>query len=231
MKKSGYIILSIILLSFTAINASAQGQSRTVSHFNAVVSAGPFNVHIKINGNESVKVDADADVINDIETVVEGSTLKIRFKDREYRHHNIHKAEVYVEARSLDELTNAGSGSIKVDGTIISDRFKAILTGSGNITTAIKADDLQAVISGSGSIKLSGSAGDANVVVTGSGEIEGKDLKANSVTATITGSGNIYIKADKSVIGRITGSGSVIYSGNASVTSHTTGSGRVSKED
>ncbi|HZX59252.1 MAG TPA: head GIN domain-containing protein [Mucilaginibacter sp.] len=230
MKRLVFILFAAALVSAATINARAQ-ESRQVSGFNSVASAGPFNVHIKIDGNESVKVDADADVINDIETVVEDNTLKIRFKDREYRHHNIHKAEVYVEAKSLNSLLNAGSGSIKVDGTISTNNFKAVLSGSGNISTAVKSENLNAVISGSGSINLSGSAGEADVVITGSGEIDGKRLKAESVVGTITGSGNIYIEAEKSVVGRITGSGSIIYSGNASVTSHTTGSGRVTKED
>src|SRR6185503_14125245 len=98
MKRLSYLILSVTLLSLVSIKVSAQSQTRSVSGFNAIASAGPFNVYVKLDGNESVKVEADADIINDIETVVEGNTLKIRFKDREYRHHNIHKAEVYVEA-------------------------------------------------------------------------------------------------------------------------------------
>jgi hypothetical protein len=231
MKRLVFILLSAALLPAISVNVSAQEQSRQVSGFNAIASAGPFNVHIKMDGNESVKVEADADIINDIETVVEGNTLKIQFKEREYRHHNIHKAEVYIEAKSLNSLINSGSGSVKVDGVISADNFKAILSGSGNISAVVKSENLNAVVSGSGSINLSGSTGDAHMVITGSGEIEGKHLKAQSVVGVITGSGNIYIEAEKSVTGGITGSGSVIYSGNASVTSHTTGSGRVTKED
>lgn len=231
MKKLIFTLLSAGLFAVVAINASAQGQSRSVSGFHAVASAGPFNVHIKIDGRESVRVDADADVINDIETVVEGSTLKIRFKDRENRHHNIHKAEIYVEARSLDALTNSGSGTIKVDGMINADDFKAVLSGSGNISASVKSGSLHSVISGSGSMDLTGSTGDADLVVTGSGEIEGKKLRTSTVKATITGSGNIYVIAEQSILAHITGSGSVYYSGNATmVSSHTTGSGRVTKD-
>jgi hypothetical protein len=231
MKRLTYLILSAAILSLVSIKVSAQSQTRSVSGFNAIASAGPFNVYVKLDGNESVKVEADADVINDIETVVEGNTLKIRFKDREYRHHNIHKAEVYVEAKSLNSLINSGSGGIKVDGMINAENFKAVLSGSGNISASVKSGSLRAVISGSGNIKLSGNTGDADFVITGSGEISGKDLKTNSVTASIAGSGNVYVQAEKSVTGRITGSGSVIYSGNASdINSRTVGSGRVTKE-
>ncbi len=231
MKKLAYILFSVALFSVSAINASAQGQSRQVSGFNAISSSGSFNVYVKLDGNESVKVDADEDIINDIETVVEGSTLNIRFKEHGYRRHHNGRANIYVEARSLNALTNSGSGSIKVEGTISAGNFKAMLSGSGDITTAVKSDELHAVISGSGSITLSGSTGEANFVISGSGEIDGKKLKTNSSMAMITGSGNVYVAADRTVSAHITGSGSLIYSGSANVTdSHYTGSGRVSKD-
>ena len=232
MKKLSYIILTLALFTMSAGSVSAQGQSRSVSGFSSIASSGSFNVYVKMDGNESVKVDADEDIINDIETVVDGSTLKIRFKDREYRHRDIKKANIYVEAKSLNALVNSGSGSIKVEGTISAGSFKAMLSGSGNISTAVKSDEVHAVISGSGSITLSGNTGEANLVISGSGEIEGKRLKTGSSSAVITGSGNVYVDAEKSVSAHITGSGSLIYSGSASVTdSRYTGSGRVTKGD
>ena len=234
MKRLAFSILSAALFSLTVINASAQEssvQTRDVSGFNAVASAGSFDVHIKLDGTESVKVDADANIINDIETVVENNTLKIKFKDHSH-HNNIHKAEVYVSAKALNALTNSGSGSIKVDGMITADNFKVVLSGSGSVNTAVKSNGLHAVISGSGSIKLNGSAGDADIVISGSGEVEGKDLKTEAAKVVITGSGNVYLVAEKSVTAHITGSGNVTYSGNASVINPSyTGSGRVNKAD
>ena len=233
MKRLTLTLLSVMLLSMVAINASAQ-ESRQVSGFDAIASGGPFNVYIKIDGTESVKVDADANIISEIETVVENHTLKIQFKHhgnwREYN--NIHKADVYVTAKSLNALVNSGSGSMKVDGMINANDFKVILSGSGNISASVKSDGLRAVISGSGSIKLSGSARDADFTITGSGQIQARELKTETAKAGITGSGDVYVTAEKSVSAHITGSGNLDYSGNASVVdSRYTGSGRVNKAD
>ena len=186
-----------------------------------------------MDGTESVKVEADTKFIDEIETVVEGNTLKIQFKDHRWgnRYNDLHKAEIYVSAKSLNSLTNSGSGHMEVEGTIsTSDEFKTVLSGSGNITATIKSNGLRAKISGSGSIKLSGSCGNADFGISGSGQIEARDLKAQAVGAGITGSGSIHINAEKTVSAHITGSGNVIYSGNASVVdSRTVGSGRVSR--
>ena len=233
MKRISFTILSLMLLMTAAFSASAQSQSRNVSGFTTVAAGGPFHVHIKINGTESVKVDVDAELMNDVETFVENGTLKIQFKDHENRQHDLHKADIYVTAKSLSGLINSGSGEMNLEeGTVTGESVKIILSGSGNISSAVKSDRLETVISGSGSIKLNGSANEASIVVTGSGEVSGKDLKTQKLAATITGSGSINVSADKSVSARITGSGNVVYSGNASVVdSRHTGSGRVSKAD
>ena len=238
MKKLTITLLSITMLVAATIKASAQDvsiQNRQASGFSAISSGGPFNVHIKMDGTESVKVEADTKYINEIETVVEGNTLKIQFKDHRWsnRYNDLHKADIYVSAKSLNSLVNSGSGSMSVDGTIsTSDEFKTILSGSGNISATIKSDGLRARISGSGSIKLKGSCGDAELNISGSGQIEAKDLKAQAVSAGVTGSGNVSITAEKTVSARITGSGNVVYSGNATITdTRTIGSGRVSRAD
>lgn len=236
MKKLAFTLLSAVLFIAATIKVSAQDvstQNRSVSGFSAISSGGPFNVHIKMGSSEGVKVEADTKFIDEIETVVEGNTLKIQFKDHRWsnRYNNIHRAEIYVSARSLNALTNSGSGHMEVEGTIsTSDEFKTILSGSGNISATIKSDGLHAKISGSGSIRLKGSCGEADLGISGSGQIEARDLKAQAVSAGITGSGSIYITAEKTVSAHITGSGNVIYSGNATITdTRTVGSGRVSR--
>jgi hypothetical protein len=238
MKRLAFTLLSAALLSAATISALAQEtstQTRQVSGFTSIASGGPFNVHIKMDGTESVKVEADTKYINEIETVVEGNTLKIQFKDHKWsnRYNDMHKAEVYVSAKSLNGLVNSGSGHMGVDGMITtSGEFKAVLSGSGSINTSVKSGNLNAVISGSGSIRINGRTGDADLVISGSGQIEGKDLKTESAKAVITGSGNIYVAVEKSVSAHITGSGSVNYSGNAPVVnSRTIGSGRVNHVD
>ena len=198
-----------------------------------MASAGPFDVHVNINGTESVKISAKADVINEIETVVEDGTLKIKFKHHDdWNHGDTGPIDVYVTAKSLSSLANAGSGSIKVEGTVTGGDVSIVLSGSGDIESSVKAGNLHASISGSGNIHLSGSADETKVNIAGSGEMKGRELKTGSASVSITGSGSAYFTAEKTVSARIVGSGNVVYSGNATVTeSKTIGSGSISKAD
>ncbi|HWZ02636.1 MAG TPA: head GIN domain-containing protein [Mucilaginibacter sp.] len=236
MKRLTYTIFAVMLVIAASFKASAQSEeSRQVSGFHSIASGGPFNVHVNINGTESLKISASPDIIKLIETVVEDGTLKIKFRDhlKSGEGNSDGPIDIYITAKSLSALVHSGSGSIKVEGAAVSgEDVNVVLSGSGNIESAVKSDNLQVTISGSGTVHLNGSADNTKVVISGSGDMKGKELKTNSASVTIAGSGNAYFNADKTVSAHIVGSGNVVYSGNATITdSRTVGSGGVSKED
>ncbi|UOE51720.1 DUF2807 domain-containing protein [Mucilaginibacter sp. SMC90] len=232
MKKLIFSLMASLLTVSIAFNTSAQTVSRNVSGYNGIACGGPFNVFIKIDGTESLKLDVDANIVDDIKTEVQGGILKVEFKDHWKNHRNIQRANIYITAKSLGYLANSGSGNSTVDGVMTADNAKIALSGSGNIKTAVKSGSLDMRISGSGSIDVKGSTGMADCHISGSGEINGKSLKTETVEASIAGSGNINVIASKTVSARISGSGSVVYSGSATTgETHYAGSGRVSKVD
>ncbi len=234
MKKLAYSIFAAALVLTATLGASAQSEeSRQVSGFTILGSSGPFDVHVNINGTESLKINANPDVIKEIETTVEDGKLEIKFKHHhDWNNGDPGKIDIYVTAKSLSGLSNAGSGSIKVEGSISGENVNIVLSGSGEIASSVKSGNLHATISGSGSIHLSGSADQAKLIISGSGEMNAKEFKTASASVTISGSGNAYFTAEKTISAFIVGSGNVVYSGSATVTdSKTVGSGSVSKAD
>lgn len=233
MKKIVYTIIALILVAATSVKVSAQSEeSRSVSGFNGIGSGGPFDVHVKIDGTESLKIKASQEAIREIETTVKDGKLQIKFKHRDnWNDHNFGRIDIYVTAKSLSSLANAGSGSIKVEGSVTGDATVA-LSGSGNISTSVKAGRFHVAISGSGSVDLNGTADETKISIAGSGDLNGKRFKTGSANVSIAGSGNAHFGADKTVSATIVGSGNVYYSGNATVgNTRTIGSGRVSKEN
>ncbi|MDN3584309.1 head GIN domain-containing protein [Mucilaginibacter flavus] len=230
MKRKAFILLASAFALMT-LNSVAQ-ENRAVSGFSKIESGGPFNVHVKINGTESLKLDVDADVLKDIRTEVVGGVLKIDFKNHFSWNRNIKKTDIYITAKSLNGLANSGSGSVDLDGVLTGNDVDVRLSGSGNMDVAVKSNSLDAKVSGSGSINIKGSADVANLRISGSGNISGKSLRTQTTNAGITGSGGVDVIAEKSISGHITGSGGINYSGNAVIAeARYTGSGRINKED
>ena len=247
MKKTLSLLFTGLLIA--TVSLAQTTQNRQVSGFTSISSAGSFNVQVKIDGTESLKISGDEDAINDIETIVSDGKLKIGSKNKNsWKLFNNKKIDIYITAKTLSGLSNSGSGNMKLDGNLSgnaeirssgsgnvtaavnSNNLQLAVSGSGSITSSINTNQLGATVSGSGALNLTGNVKSADIKVSGSGNIRANDLKTDAVEATISGSGNIYIVANKSINARVSGSGRLVYTGNpTNVNSNTSGSGRVVK--
>jgi hypothetical protein len=226
MRYTGFMFVALLGL---ASGANAQEQTRSVSGFHSIGSGGSFAVHIKINGAESLRIDgADAETLAKIETIVTDGHLEIRWVRGSGPHNYRGRIDVYVTAKLLSGLSNAGSGSMDVDGVVKGSSVEMDLSGSGSITAAVDADKLDIVISGSGRTTLKGKASSTHIDIAGSGRLSADGLSTDVADAQISGSGDTYITVNKTISASIVGSGSVHYSGAAAIGSiSTVGSGRV----
>ena len=232
MKTLKMAFLALVVIVGAAGRTFAQSEeTRSVSGYHGVGTGGPFYVHIKIDGTESLRLKGDPEDLRKIETVVEDGNLKIRLpKEFEHRHEHMGRVDVYVTAKSLSSVDLGGSGSIDVDGTLKGDRVKVSVGGSGNITTAVESDHLKVSIAGSGNVDLKGKADESEISIAGSGNLKEADLKVNAADISIAGSGDVRMEINKSISAHIAGSGSVNYTGNATaVNISSAGSGRVHK--
>jgi hypothetical protein len=232
MKTLKMAVLGLFLIVGTAGRTFAQSEeTRSVSGYNGVNTGGSFNVHIKIDGTESLRLKGDPEDLRKIETVVEHGSLQIRFpKNQEWKHEHIGRVDVYVTAKSLSSVGLGGSGSMDVEGVLKGEQVKVSVAGSGSVTTAVESGDLDASIAGSGDIKLNGKANNTHISISGSGNLKAGDLKTDAADISIAGSGDVRMEINKSISARIAGSGSVNYTGNATAVLITSaGSGRVTK--
>lgn len=207
-------------------------QERQVRNFNGVAVSGSITAMVKIGNEESVRLEGDAEAIAQLVTEVKGGILIIRTKtkwmDWNRKFNNTH-ITAYITAKRITSLTMSGSGSIAVENVLNTPELTTTLSGSGSIKVAANVKNFTAVIGGSGNINLSGSAVEANITIGGSGSFRGKTLVIENAATQISGSGAIYIQANRKLRAVISGSGSVYYSGNANVEKTIVGSGGVRK--
>ncbi len=215
------IIASITVLLLAALACSAVptasntvigsgtviSEARNVSGFTGVRLAGSGDVDLKLGPTESVTIEAEDNILPLIETTV--STGKLIIRTKPFTNIKATKdIHVTVVAKSIDEITLGGSGSIHATG-ITGPRLIVALPGSGDIT-------------------VTGTTRNATLTLLGSGNIYCDGLKANAVSVQIMGSGDVTTYADQSLDASIFGSGNVRYSGEpAQVTKNIKGSGSI----
>ena len=234
----GWILLLIPFISiagtrtvFHSIHETISTEERQVSGFTGISSSGSYDVYVKMGSTEDLRIEGDEDIIKNIETRVDKGILKIRNikSNNGWNWNNREKVKIYITAKSLNTLSVSGSGNMQVEGTIKSNLINSQVSGSGSIRMNIQSSTLNAAVSGSGSVRASGSASVANIAVSGSGQFEGKNLKTNTSSIKVSGSGDASINADEQLNAVLSGSGNISYSGNPQVNQTKSGSGRISK--
>ena len=206
-------------------------QTRNVNGFNSITLAGIGNVYITQGPTESVRIEADDNLIPYFDTSVQGSTLKIGMKDQ-YLGISLQPSrpvKFYVTLPKMEAVTLAGSGNIFA-GNIQAGAFWISLLGSGNITAdTLAATNIDIRLSGSGNINLGTvSAGQITANIAGSGDIQVDALAADKISSKTAGSGNITIGGKVTEqSAEILGSGDYLASGlkSATATVRVTGSG------
>jgi hypothetical protein len=224
-------------------------EERTPGAFTAIEMAGQGDVHIETGAEEKIAIEADDNILSQIETVVRDGTLIIRTKEKI----NLQPSRTIrynVTVKELDSIVISGAGDIEAP-MVEADGFAATIRGAGDLrigtldapTVELKisgagdiaiekldADSLTALISGAGDVKLAG--GDAkktHVTITGMGDWEAEHLVAAEATVNITGVGDATVHARDRLKAEVTGVGSVKYLGDPIVENHVTGVGGVSK--
>ena len=207
-------------------------QDRSISGFSDVESSGFFDVYLSSGNTQNVRVEADDNLHEYIETTVNGNELEIDTRDG-YRIKTNKDIKIYITSPEFNKVHLSGSGNIISQNQIKgNDKIDLSVSGSGNIKVDLHAPSVDAHMSGSGDVNLSGEARKFEGSLSGSGNIRAMDLKTEETSIRISGSGNADVFASTKLDVRVTGSGDVRYKGGVQqVTSNITGSGSVKKMD
>ena len=218
-----------LLLSSLVAFGDAKEQDRDVGRFDAVEMAGFMDVTIEVGKKQSVRVVADADIIDKVETEVRNGTLRIDMEKGRYR--NVEKLHVYVTVPELKSAELSGSGDMDISGLDDQD-FSFSLRGSGDgIIDADKLKELELELRGSGDIEIEGTCSSVNIQLMGSGDVEADSMKCAEGMVSLRGSGDIEVYASNSIDITLQGSGNVeVYGEPTKVRSKVRGSGEVSVE-
>lgn len=196
-----------------------------ISTFDGIALGINANVYLKQGNTQSVKVEAQQNMIDNLEQEVKNGTWKISF-DQNVRNHD--GIKIWITVKDLNKIALSGSGNIMSE-----EKFSDLgdlelsVSGSGDIQFESVSKSLSAAISGSGDINLKGATGPCRMSITGSGDISALNLKAKTCSVKITGSGDSAVNVSEQLDVSIVGSGDVVYTGGASVRSKITGSGSV----
>ena len=203
-------------------------ENRNQSNFTSINFGVPGDLYYTQDSVYKIEIQAQENIIREIETYLVGNELKIRVRDNV----NLRSREdirINVSAPSIAGLTLSGSGNIKVPQSYFPSNAKLVVSGSGTMSiTKLETNSIDATVSGSGELFVfNGVAKHVDADISGSGRIDLLGVVGKTARTQISGSGSVRLNVSDELNSKITGSGTVYYKGNPAVNSTVTGSGRV----
>ena len=182
-------------------------QERKVDECTGINLRYAGNVYIKQDSVQSILVEADDNIINNVVTQGTDGILSVGLTNGNYSNVTV---KIHISLKSIENLTIQGAGNITIQNQLISSRLDCIINGAGDIY-------------------LVGSSNSLNCIINGAGNINAFDFVAGSCRVKIIGTGNCYVHAKESLDALITGVGNIIYAGDpGTVSSSVTGVGNIS---
>ncbi|MFY7811519.1 MAG: head GIN domain-containing protein [Flavobacterium sp.] len=200
MKK--IIKITAILVLFTAfftscvVNTGVNGNGEVITDSRAI-STEVTNIEVskaievKITQGDVAKleVNADSNILQYIETSIDGNTLDIDIKDNSNL--DQFQATVYVTLPNIYQITTSSASTVKGKNTIITKELTLKASSSSRIELAIETEQLTVDTSSASEVILSGKAINTQYESSSSSSIKAGKLQANHVIARSSSASDI----------------------------------------
>jgi hypothetical protein len=213
-------------------NGNIKTEDRSVGNFKNVDVSGATNVYVSQGqeGQHTVKIEGDENLLPYIEVIQEGDKIIVRTRQG-FNLEPTGDMKVYVSAPIYNNIDVSGACDIIGQSKITNPEDLSMhVSGAGDIKMEVDAPRLKAEVSGSGSINLKGQTKEVELELTGAGHAHCYDLLSENTSVNISGAGSAEVFASVKLDATVSGAGDVSYKGNASnVSQHVSGAGSVNK--
>lgn len=206
-------------------------ETREVQDVLSISISLPADVLIQQGKTESLKIEAEDNLMPQLSTEIEMGTLVIKNKVSNWneRVNPSKPVRITITVKDLHSLDLSGTGTTRIEKLDTQD-LSVKISGTGDLTiTQLTASKLDCRLSGAGSVTASGTANNLQLVISGVGSFDGAELVNKNADARISGAGSATVHPADSLSAEISGTGSIDYFGSPSLTKHISGLGSVDK--
>ncbi|MGC9358229.1 MAG: head GIN domain-containing protein [Anaerolineae bacterium] len=203
-------------------------ETREVSGFSSVTLAGFGNLYIEVGETESLRIEAEDNLIDRITAEVRDNVLEIGW-ERGFVPVPSESVNYYLTVERLDTVTLDGAGNIEAEG-LMADAFEVVVNGAGNVEIGeLDVESLRVEISGAGDIDVSGTTETQTVMLNAAGNYNAEDLECQEAMVEINGLGSATVRASDTLDATINGAGSINYYGDPTVRQSINGVGDINR--
>ncbi len=209
-------------------NGKVEEQNRNIEEFNSISASGMVEIHLRQGETHQLKLVADENLHELIETEVRKGTLYISSRE------NIRKAkelDFYITTPTINKLDLSGAVEVDTKGIIRTSSMNIESSGAAEVSMDIEAESIVMGLSGASKIVLNGMADQVRVGASGASEIEMLELRAREVSLSLSGASEISTHVTEKLSIGASGAADVRYRGNPSISKDISGAADIRKVD
>ena len=232
--KNIFLILSLICIVTSCRYKTGSGniatQNRNLAAFTTMSVAGGFDVEVKKGINTKVIVEADDNIIDDIETSVHNGQLKISIRNG-ISYNDVHM-KVFVTVTELNKINSSASADVDVKDELSSDNTIGLSASSGSsIIVIINAPEAKADASSGGEIEISGRTKNFDVEVSSGSSVHASKLLSENTIAEASSGGTAEVHASVQLDAKASSGGTISYKGAATAITKESSGGSINKSN
>jgi hypothetical protein len=228
-----WIILNLFVLNACVSQRVISGsgnlaaKSIPVSGFHHIVLGGVGEVVVHQNGEESLSVETDDNLLQYVRVNVHGDTLHLSLVVPGFETAKPSQLRFTLGVGDLASIDTNGIWTVTSD-TLVSDNLQFILTGANKFDISfLTAKELSVRVSGSADIKLSGAVTHQSIKFIGGGTYDAGDLGSETTGFLSEGTSRITVWATRNLNGTLNGGGTVFYYGTPQTAFSQSGTGNI----
>jgi hypothetical protein len=201
-------------------------REEAITGFDKVDASHAFTVDISRGDTFSVVVRVDDSLLEYLEVVKQGSTLKIGLKPG-YNYHvtNVRTTEAEITMPELTGLDLSGASDGTITGFTSTKALAVDLSGASSLEGDIEAGDSLVDLSGGSDLTLSGSGQDLTVDASGASEVDLADFPIADANVDASGASTVTVNASGTLNVDASSASHVYYLGNPTLGTIDTSSG------
>jgi hypothetical protein len=222
-------------------------ESREVRGITGVELATTGTLHIEVGEREALRVEAEDNLLEYIETRVRGRTLVIDIPN-DFNLRATRPINYYLTVTDLDTIEISSSGDIEAPD-LETERFSVAISSSGDLLMGdLTADTLTVDISSSGDMMMGtlhaktlrvdisssgnldvagGEVEEQDITISSSGDYTARELESDEAKVRISSNGSATIRVSDYLEANLSSSGDLYYIGSPTVDVRTSSSGDV----
>jgi len=223
------IIAVIGMIIFTATSCirivgirgseNVKSEDRSVSSFDSVSISSGMNLFLKQGNSESLKIEAEDNILPLVITAVENGKLEIKYKNLLIGGLSLHKpVNVYLTVKDLKEI-DVSSGVRIESEEIKSDSLKIDLSSGADGNMIILSQKLVVGLSSGSRLEISGQTDSQDIDLGSGGEYSARDLVSKTTVINASSGSNAVVNASENLDVEVSSGATVEYAGSPKVVS------------